>query len=360
MSGTWGNSIKISIFGESHGRAIGINIDGLKAGILLDLDYIRREMQRRAPGNNEFSTPRKEEDEFEILSGFFEGRTTGTPLCAVIYNTDKKSGDYAKLKNIMRPSHGDYTGYVKYNGFNDYRGGGHFSGRLTAPLVFAGAICRKLLEGRGIVIGSHISSIGEVQDELFDPVGIESDTLKALGNRVFPVLNTKSEESMKELIARAKEQGDSVGGVIETAAAGIEPGIGEPFFDSVESTLAHLIFSIPGVKGLEFGAGFDIARMHGSMANDEYYIDGEKVRTYSSNNGGILGGITNGMPLIFRIAIKPTPSIGRLQRTINIEKKENVDIEVQGRHDPCIVPRAVPVVEAVTAIALLELISRSE
>ena len=360
MSGTWGNNIKISIFGESHGKAIGINIDGLKAGILLDLDYIRKEMQRRAPGNNEFSTPRKEGDEYEILSGCFEGRTTGTPLCAMIFNTDKKSGDYAKLKNIMRPSHGDYTGYVKYTGLNDYRGGGHFSGRLTAPLVFAGAICKQLLESRGITVGSHIKSIGEVQDELFNPVSVEASTLKVLGSKAFPILNAKSEALMKEVIARAREQKDSVGGVIEAAVLGIEPGIGEPFFDSVESTLAHLIFSIPGVKGLEFGAGFDISRMHGSKANDEYYMDGEKVKTYSNNNGGILGGITNGMPLIFRTAFKPTPSIGKLQRTIDIEKKENVEIEVQGRHDPCIVLRAIPVVEAVAAIALLDLLMQSE
>lgn len=360
MSGTWGNSIKISIFGESHGKAIGINIDGLKAGILLDLDNIRREIQRRAPGNNEFSTPRKEGDEFEILSGFFEGRTTGTPLCAMIYNKDSKSGDYAKLKNIMRPSHGDYTGYVKYSGFNDYRGGGHFSGRLTAPLVFAGAICKQLLESNGIIIGSHIKSIGVEQDELFNPVSVEGSTLKVLGSKAFPVLNEKSEALMKEVIARAREQKDSVGGIIETAVVGILPGIGEPFFDSVESTLAHLIFSIPGVKGLEFGAGFDISRMHGSKANDEYYMAGDKVRTNSNNNGGILGGITDGMPLIFRTAFKPTASIGRLQRTIDIENKVNTEIEVQGRHDPCIVPRAVPVVEAVAAIALLDLIMQSQ
>ena len=360
MSGTWGNSIKISIFGESHGKAIGINIDGLKAGILLDLDYIRREMQRRAPGNNEFSTPRKEGDEFEILSGYFEGRTTGTPLCAMIYNTDKKSGDYAKLKNIMRPSQVDYTGYVKYGGFNDYRGGGHFSGRLTAPLVFAGAICKQLLESRGITIVSHIKSIGEELDEPFNPISVEANTLEILGSKTFPVLNAKSESLMKGVIARAREQRDSVGGIVETAVLGIEPGIGEPFFDSVESTLAHLIFSIPGVKGLEFGAGFDISRMRGSKANDEYYMDGEKIRTYSNNNGGILGGITDGMPLIFRTAFKPTASIGRLQRTIDIENKVNTEIEVQGRHDPCIVPRAVPVVEAVAAIALLDLVMQSE
>lgn len=359
MSGTWGSSIKISIFGESHGKAVGINIDGLKPGIPLDIDYIRWEMRRRAPGNSEFSTPRRETDEFEILSGLFEGRTTGTPLCSVIYNTDKKSGDYVKLKNIMRPSHGDYTGYVKYCGFNDYRGGGHFSGRLTAPLVFAGAICRQLLEGRGIDIGSHIRSIGEEQDEVFDPVCIEPGTLKLLRTRAFPVLNEKSEDLMKTVIARAREQEDSVGGVVETAVTGLAAGIGEPFFDSVESTLAHLVFSIPGVKGIEFGAGFDIAKMYGSQANDEYHMEAGKVRTYSNNNGGILGGITDGMPLIFRTALKPTPSIARLQRTIDIESRTNTEIEVQGRHDPCIVPRALPVIEAVAAIALLDLIMQS-
>lgn len=360
MSGIWGNKIKISIFGESHGKAVGINIDGLKAGIQLDLDYIENEMRRRAPGDNEFSTPRKEKDEFVILSGFFEGRTTGAPLCAIIYNDDKKTEDYEKLKNTMRPSHADYTGYVKYNGFNDYRGGGHFSGRLTAPLVFAGAICKQILKDMGITIVSHIISIGEKKDKPFDSVNIEEDVLKIMENKDFPVLDQQSGFLMKEVIAGAKGQKDSVGGVVETAVLGIGPGIGEPFFDSVESILAHLIFSIPGVKGLEFGAGFDISRMHGSKANDEYYLDNGLVRTYSNNNGGILGGITDGMPIIFRTAFKPTPSIGRPQRTIDIEARKNVEIEIRGRHDPCIVPRAVPVVEAVTAIALLELITRSE
>jgi chorismate synthase len=360
MSGSWGNSIKISIFGESHGKAMGINIDGFKPGILLDHNRIRKEMQRRSPGNNEFSTPRKEMDEYEILSGCFEGRTTGTPLCAIIYNIDRKSEDYSKLKSIMRPSHGDYTGYVKYCGFNDYRGGGHFSGRLTAPLVFAGAICRQLLQSRGITIGSHIKSIGEEQDDSFDPVNVEAGILTELGNKAFPVLNSNSEALMKELIVRAKEKKDSVGGVVETAVLGMEPGIGEPFFDSVESTLAHLIFSIPGVKGLEFGAGFDISKMYGSKANDEYYMDSDKVRTYSNNNGGILGGLTDGMPLIFRTAFKPTPSIARKQKTIDIKNGVNTVIEIQGRHDPCIVPRAVSVVESVSSIALLDLIMQSE
>lgn len=360
MSGVWGNSIRISIFGESHGRAIGINIDGLKAGIPLDMDFIRREMQRRAPGNNELSTPRREGDEFEILSGCFEGRTTGTPLCSVIFNTDKKSGDYLKLKSVMRPSHGDYTGYIKYCGFNDYRGGGHFSGRLTATLVFAGAVCKQLLMSRGITIGSHIVSIGEEKEGLFDPLNTDEDILKNLADSSFPVLDPRHGALMKEVIAGAREQGDSVGGIVETAVLGVKPGIGEPFFDSVESTLAHLIFSIPGVKGLEFGAGFEISRMHGSTANDEYYMVGEQVRTYSNNNGGILGGISNGMPIIFRIAFKPTASIGMPQRTIDIEKKENTELMVQGRHDPCIVPRAVPVVEAAAAVGLLDLVLQNE
>jgi len=360
MSGIWGNCIRLSIFGESHGRAIGITIDGLKAGIPMDHEYIKRELQRRAPGGSELATSRKEADEYEILSGCFEGRTTGSPLCAVIYNSDTRSGDYESQKSLMRPSHGDYTGHFKYRGFNDYRGGGHFSGRLTAPLVFAGAIFKKLLEERGIFIGSHIGSIGQEQDEAFDETDIDIELLKSLTLKSFPVLVPEKEASMKELIARAKEMKDSLGGVIETSVVGIGPGIGEPFFDSVESTLAHLIFSIPGVKGLEFGAGFGIAGMYGSQANDEYYMDGDKVKTYSNNNGGIIGGLTDGMPLIFRTAFKPTPSIARKQRTVDIRNRTNAELEIKGRHDPCIVPRALPVVEAATATALLELILQAE
>lgn len=360
MSGTWGNSLKLSIFGESHGKAVGITIDGLKPGILLNHEHIGREMQRRAPGNSELATPRQERDEYEILSGCFEGRTTGTPLCAVIYNMNERSGDYDKLKHVMRPSHGDYTGYVKYGGFNDYRGGGHFSGRLTAPLVFAGAICMQILQSRGITIGSHIRSIGSQEDEAFDTVNIEGKILNMLRDQAFPVLDPQKGSAMKELIERAKEKGDSVGGIIEAAVTGLEPGLGEPFFDSVESSLSHLIFSIPGVKGLEFGAGFEIARLNGSEANDEYFIDDGKVRTYSNNNGGIIGGITDGMPLVFRVAFKPTPSIAMKQRTIDIDKNEAAEIEIHGRHDPCIVLRAVPVVEAVTAIALLDMLMLAE
>lgn len=356
MSGVWGNKIKISIFGESHGKAIGITIDGLQPGFELNLDYINKELSRRAPGKSEFSTSRKEEDSFEILSGFFNGRTTGTPLCAVIYNTNQHSKDYEKSKSFMRPSHGDFPGYIKYDGFNDYRGGGHFSGRLTAPIVFAGAICKQLLKTKGIIIGSHIKSIREVEDRGFNLVDINEELLSSLRENSFPVIDENLGSKMKETIINAKKEKDSVGGVIECAVLNLPAGIGDPFFDSVESTLAHLLFSIPGVKGLEFGAGFDITKMKGSQANDEYYIEKDEIKTYSNNNGGILGGITSGMPLIFRTAIKPTPSIGKLQRTVNIETKEMTALEIEGRHDPCIVPRAIPVVEASAALAVYDLL----
>lgn len=356
MSGTWGNKIKLSIFGESHGKAVGITIDGLSPGIELDINHINKEMERRAPGKSKLSTSRQESDSFEILSGYFNGRTTGTPLCAVIYNSNQHSRDYEKTKNLMRPSHGDLTGYIKYEGFNDYRGGGHFSGRLTAPLVFAGAICRQILETKSITIGSHIKSIAKISDDSFNPILVNDETLKKLSAKDFPLLNEAVESEMKETILRAKEEKDSVGGVIETAAVNLPIGLGDPFFDSVESTLSHLLFSIPGVKGIEFGEGFTISEMKGSEANDQYFVKDDKIRTYTNHNGGILGGITNGMPLIFRVAVKPTASIGKIQNTVDIEKRENAKLEIIGRHDPCIVHRAVPVVEAVTAIALLDLL----
>lgn len=355
MSGIWGNKIRLSIFGESHGKAIGINIDGLPSGTELDMDYIKKEMGRRSPGRSVLSTARLEEDNFQILSGYFNGRTTGTPLCAIIYNTGQHSKDYEETKSLLRPSHGDYTGFIKYNGFNDYRGGGHFSGRLTAPLVFAGAICRLILMDNNIIIGSHIKSIGRVQDECFDMAGVNSDLISLLNASTFPVLDKKVEQDMKEAIMNARDEKDSVGGTIETAVINLPAGLGEPFFDSVESTLSHLLFSIPGVKGVEFGAGFKITGMKGSEANDEFYIDSGRIKTRSNNNGGINGGITNGMPLILRAGIKPTPSIGKAQKTVDISKKENAVIEINGRHDPCIVIRALPVVEAVTAIGILDL-----
>lgn len=356
MSGIWGNKFKVSIFGESHGKAIGVVLDGVPSGIELDFDYISTEMKRRAPGKNKISTSRKEDDQYEIMSGVFNGKTTGTPLCALIWNKNQHSKDYEVLKNIMRPGHADYTGYVKYNGFNDYRGGGHFSGRLTAPIVFAGSIARQILKEKEIIIGSHIKSIGRIHDESFDRINMTNDILGVIRQKKFAVINDEAGLNMEQAIIEVKEEEDSLGGIIETAILNLPTGIGAPFFDSVESRLSSIMFSIPGVKGVEFGAGFDIVNMKGSEANDEYYIENDDIKTYTNNNGGILGGITNGMPIIFRTAIKPTPSIGKLQKTININEKRNTEVEIEGRHDPCIVPRAIPVIEAATAIAILDMI----
>lgn len=356
MSGVWGSNIKISIFGESHGNAIGINIDGLPSGFEIDMDKVLFEMDRRAPGKNSMSTARKESDFPEILSGYFEGKTTGTPLCAIIKNGDTRSKDYTKTKDYMRPGHADFTGYARYDGFNDYRGGGHFSGRITAPLVFAGAICKQILEKRGILIGAHISSIKNITDKEFNNIDISKEILESLRNMELPLINTSLEENIKHTILQAKYNGDSVGGSIECAVIGINAGVGNPFFDSVESTLAHLIFSVPAVKGIEFGRGFQMTNMFGSECNDEYYYDKDKVKTKTNNNGGVLGGITNGMPILFKVAIKPTASIAKEQNTIDIKNKENVKFRVEGRHDPCIVQRALPVIEAVTAIGILDLI----
>ncbi|MCB2291093.1 chorismate synthase [Clostridium sp. CS001] len=356
MSGVWGNKIKYSIFGESHGKGIGINIDGLPAGIKLDLDAINVEMKRRAPGQNEISTERKEKDEFQIISGYFNEKTTGTPLCAIIWNEDMHSKDYEEIKTAIRPGHADYTGSVKYSGFNDYRGGGHFSGRLTAPLVFAGAIAKQILKEKEIEIGGHIYQIADIYDTPFDKVSINSELFKIIGKRKFSVVDENKGAKMITTISNAKQEQNSVGGVIECAAVNLPEGLGSPFFDSVESLLAHLLFSIPGVKGVEFGTGFEMAQMNGSEANDEFYIEEDKVKTFTNHNGGILGGITNGMPLVFRVAFKPTASIGKPQKTIDIGKRENTVISVSGRHDPCIVQRALPVVEAVTAMVILDLL----
>lgn len=358
MSGTWGNKIQLSIFGESHGKAIGIVIDGLEPGIELDLDFINREMERRAPGRNKYSTQRNEKDSFEIVSGFFNGKTTGTPMCALIWNGNQHSKDYSKLKDVARPGHADYTGFVKYKGFNDYRGGGHFSGRITAPLVFAGAVAKQILKKKNIIIGSHILSIKNTKEEYFDKVNIDGETLTKLTEKKFPVLDDKIGEEMKKVILEAKDNLDSVGGIIECCILNLPAGKGDPFFDSCESTLSHMLFSIPAVKGVEFGEGFNITKMNGSQANDDFYIEDGNVKTYSNNNGGILGGITSGMPLVFRTAFKPTPSIYKPQKTINMKTKENTEISIEGRHDPCIVLRAVPVVEAAAALAVLDIILR--
>ena len=356
MSGVWGNNLKVAIFGESHGNAIGITIDGLPSGIEIDMDKVLEEMARRAPGKSKLSTARNEKDAPEILSGFFEGRTTGTPLCGIIRNGDTRSKDYGKLKDLMRPGHADYSGNIRYSGFNDYRGGGHFSGRITAPLVFAGAICKQVLEQQGITIGAHVKKIKDISDDSFDYTNISSDLLLELKKEELPLLDKSKEELMRNVIINAKSQGDSVGGVIECAITGIKAGYGDPFFDSVESRLSHLLFSVPAVKGVEFGLGFDITKLYGSEANDSYYYDEDLVKTRTNNNGGILGGITNGMPIVFKVGIKPTPSISKKQQTINIQTKTNEELVIEGRHDPCIVQRAVPVIEAVAAIGILDLI----
>lgn len=355
MSGVWGQNLRLSIFGESHGKGVGVVINGLPAGIELDLEQIDREMARRVPGKSSLSTARQEQDEYELVGGYFNGKTSGSPLCCIIRNKDRRSQDYEDIKGIVRPSHADFTARLKHSGCNDYRGGGHFSGRLTAPLVFAGAIAKQLLGKKGIAIGSHILKIGDVQDESFSLTDIDPSLLEELKLKDFPVVSEEIGNEMKDKILEAKKEQDSVGGVVETAAVNLPVGLGSPFFDSAESKIAHLLFSIPAVKGVEFGAGFAITEMKGSEANDQFILEEGQIKTSTNNSGGILGGITSGMPLVFRTAFKPTPSISKVQKTVDMEKMEEVEISIKGRHDPCIVPRAVPVVEAAAALAILDL-----
>lgn len=357
MSGIWGNNLEVSIFGESHGRAIGITINGLPPGLEIDMDAVLIEMARRAPGRNELTTPRKEKDEPDIVSGFLDGKTTGSPLTALIWNTNTRSKDYSQMKRLMRPGQADYPGKMRYDGYNDYRGSGHFSGRITAPLVFAGAIAQQWLEQKGVTIGSHVKSIGNVEDEYFEEQNnVTIDQVNQMKQDQLPLFNDTKRKEMEQVIVDAKEDKDSVGGIVETFVLGVDAGYGNPFFDSVESTIAHLVFAVPATKGVEFGAGFEITRMLGSEANDGYYYDeNDQIKTRTNNNGGILGGITYGMPIVFRTAIKPPASIEKKQETIDIESEESADLEVHGRHDPCIVPRVLPVLEAITAIGLMDL-----
>ena len=354
MSNTFGQKLKVTIFGESHGVGIGCIIDGLPAGIPIDWDKVREEMARRAPGNSNLATPRKEKDAFTILSGYFNDHTTGTPLAMEIRNTSQHSSDYDILQDHMRPGHADYTGHVKYGGFNDYRGGGHFSGRITAPLTFAGAIARQVLEKKGIHIGSHVVTVAGISDKKFSPMGESTETLEALRKQKLPVLTPDVGEKMEEAILAAKREGDSVGGIVECMVTGLPIGLGDPFFDSLESELAHMMFSVPAVKGIEFGEGFGMAALTGSEANDPMaYENGQQV-LITNQNGGVLGGISNGDPVIFRVAVKPTPSISKEQHTVNISTKENTLLSVKGRHDPCIVPRAIPVIENAAALVVLD------
>ncbi|MEN0649429.1 chorismate synthase [Caldifermentibacillus hisashii] len=355
MSGIMGNKLKLSIFGESHGPAIGITIDGLPPGVAIDMDKVLAEMDRRKPGKSLLSTTRKESDTPEIISGFFNGYTTGAPLTAIIRNSDQRSKVYEDIKNLMRPGHADYPAFIKYGGFHDYRGGGHFSGRITAPLVFAGAIAKQILAEKKIFVGAHVKSIRHIDDKSFQDVEVNQALFDELKKQELPLIDGEKRTEIEEVILQARKDMDSVGGTIECTVVGIPAGIGDPFFNSVESVLAHLIFSVPAVKGIEFGKGFEMTKLRGSETNDAYYYEGDEVKTYTNNNGGITGGITNGMPVLFTVAIKPTSSIAKKQQTINIAEHKNTDLVVKGRHDPCIVPRAIPVIEAVTALGILDL-----
>ncbi|MCL1917763.1 MAG: chorismate synthase [Peptococcaceae bacterium] len=347
MGSVWGHKINISLFGESHGAAIGCVIDGLPSGLAIDFDAVDAQMARRAPGRSPLSTLRKETDRYEVLSGILNGKTTGAPLAVMIRNEDTKSQDYNP--DILRPGHADYTAMTKYKGYADYRGGGHFSGRLTAPVVFAGAIVRQILAQQGIVIGARIYRIYDVTDEETAP----DDVLDLLPDS-FPVKNPEAKERMQQAILRAKSDGDSVGGIVECVAIHVPAGLGDPFFHSMESRLASLMFSIPAVKGVEFGDGFALAQMTGSQAGDGLSLQEGKICFASNHNGGINGGIANGQPLVCRVAVKPTPSIQKIQKTVNVMKGETVSVTVKGRHDPCIVPRALPVVEAMMAIGVYD------
>ncbi len=346
-------ALSVSVFGESHGTAIGAVIDNLPAGEKLDLERIYGFMSRRAPKKDGTSTMRSETDFPEIISGFYNGKTTGEAICAIIKNKDQHSSDYKSIYGIARPGHADYTGFLRYNCANDPRGGGHFSGRLTAPLVFMGAICEQLLEARGVTAAAHIYSIGKEKDLPFDPVNVSKEQLKEVKTKYLPVIDPEADGKMRNVIDEARKALDSVGGVIECCAVGFPAGMGSPIFDGLENRISQIVFGIPAIKGIEFGAGFEAAEMKGSENNDEFYTENGDIRTRTNNAGGILGGISNGMPLIFRTAVKPTPSIARPQNTVNFITKENTITEIKGRHDPCIVPRAVPCVEAALNIALM-------
>lgn len=346
--------MKYVIFGESHGPAIGVTLTGVPAGLELDMDAITREMARRAPGRSALSTARREDDQPEILSGVFEGKTTGAPLCAVIANTDTRSQDYTRTKDLARPGHADYPARVRYQGYNDYRGGGHFSGRLTAPLVFAGAVAKQILARRGVFVGAHISSVYGISDQLLE----DWDSLRAVADKDFPVLDDQAGEQMQQAILEAKDEQDSVGGAIECAVFGLPAGLGGPDFgENAEGIFSQYLFAVPAVKAVGFGAGAAFALMRGSEANDPLYMDDDgAVRAEQNCAGGINGGITNGMPLVFEVTMRPTPSIARTQFTVDMVKGENAVLELHGRHDPCVVHRAVPVIEAAAALAACELL----
>lgn len=349
MSSTFGHMLKLSIFGQSHSEAIGFFLDGFPAGFSIDMDMLRLFLSRRQPGQNEYSTSRNESDIPRFISGIKKNITKGAPICAIIANQDVKERDYLPLQNIPRPGHADFTAEVKYRGYQDKSGGGHFSGRLTAPLCVAGGLCLQLLKSNGIEIIAHIKSIHGVCDVPFTKEDIES-----LRSNSFPTVSTKAGEKMRCEIELAKSKGDSVGGIIECMILGLPAGLGEPMFDGMENKISGAIFAIPAIKGIEFGAGFAVADMYGSENNDPFYVDNGMIRTITNNSGGILGGITDGMPIIFSCAVKPTPSISLPQKSVDILTMQNTVINIRGRHDPCIVPRAVPCIEAASALAVTD------
>ena len=349
MSSTFtGQHLRLSIFGQSHSEAVGMTLDGLPAGIPVDLDELQSFLNRRAPGRNDWSTPRREEDRPEFLCGLKDGFTCGAPLSAIIRNSNTRPKDYSQLKITPRPGHADYTAEVKYRGFQDYSGGGHFSGRLTAPLCIAGGIVKQALKERGIAVDARIKAIAGIVDV--------SPFAASVAGKEFPVADDKIGEQMREAIAKARAEGDSVGGVVECVVRGLPAGIGEPMFDGLENQIARMVFAVPAVKGIEFGAGFAAAGLRGSENNDAFCVQDGRIETVTNNAGGILGGISTGMPVVFRAAIKPTPSIAKEQQSVNLNSMEPSALRIEGRHDPCIVPRAVPVIEAAAAIAITDLI----
>ena len=346
MSSTYGENIHLSIFGQSHSPAIGMTLEGIPPGSRIDFDRLYRFMERRAPGKNEYSTARREKDMPEFISGLVGDTVCGAPLTAIIRNTDTRSQDYSGLRALPRPGHADFTAQMKYGGAQDYAGGGHFSGRLTAPLCLAGGICLQLLDGEGISVIARIASVADVDDE--------GELSESLAEKSFPTVSDKRGALMRERIAAARAGGDSVGGVVECRVLGLPAGLGDPMFGGMENRIAAIVFGIPAVKGVEFGAGFSAARMRGSVNNDPFCVRDGRIETLTNNCGGILGGITDGMPLTFRVAFKPTPSIARAQRSVNMDTLEEQTLEIRGRHDPCIVPRALPCVEAAAALAVYD------
>lgn len=355
MSSEFGDKIRVSVFGESHGEAIGCVVNGLPAGESVDLQRLGEFMARRKPGSR-LATKRKESDTPHIVSGLYKGKTTGSPLTVIIKNEDAHSSDYSELRDTPRPAHADYPAFVKYGGFSDMRGGGHFSGRLTAPLCAAGGIALQILERKGILVGAHLYSVGKVKDVSFDECKPTKELFASLAAGEVPVVGSESGELMKELIERCEKKGDSVGGVVECSVLGLPAGLGDPMFDTVEGKLAFALFGVPGVKGVEFGSGFQGAESYGSQNNDPYFYEEGQVVTRGNCHGGVLGGITTGMPLVFRAAFKPTPSIALPQSTVRLSDSTEAQIAVGGRHDPCIALRAVAPVEAVTALVVLGLL----